>query len=411
LKKDEKMKIRSITYFCNPGWPLDAKKLQAAGTFLAEAKTNFEAEGYEVQTTRLATIPFPNLLGAEKVFETPRLAAELSRVLQEIGIAYAALGPAVPGILDSYRVLPNAIAVSKNVFFAGIMADSKHGISLPAVNACADVIVQTARLDPNGFANLNFAALANVLPGNPFFPAAYHEGKEPAFALALEAADEAVTAFENAETIEAGREALIAALEENAQILVKIADILKFKYLVKFGGIDYSLAPFPKETCSLGAAFERMGVPKVGLHGSLAAASILTDAIDRARFPRAGFCGLMMPVLEDAILAERAAEGRLTVKDLLLYSAVCGTGLDTVPLPGDVTSGQVAALLLDISAMALRLDKPLTARLMPVPGKQAGDMTSFDFGFFINSRVMALKAEPLGKALAGQENIPLNSRI
>ena len=405
------MKIRSITYFCNPGWPLDEKKIKAAGTFLAEAKTNFETAGYEVQTTRLATIPFPLLLGADKVFETPRLAAKLSQLLPEVGIAYAALGPAVPGIPDSYRVLPNAISVSKNIFFSGIMADAKRGISLPAVNACADVIVQTARLDPNGFANLNFAALANVPPGAPFFPAAYHSGNEPAFALAMEAADVAVQAFENAETIEAGRNSLIAVLEENAQILAKIADILKFKYLVKFGGIDYSLAPFPEEARSLGTAFERMGVPEVGLHGTLAAAAILTDAIDRARFPRAGFSGLMMPVLEDAVLAERAAEGRLTVKDLLLYSAVCGTGLDTVPLAGDVTSGQIAALLLDLSALAMRLEKPLTARLMPVPGKQAGDMTSFDFGYFANSRVMALKAEPLGKVLAGQEIFQINSRI
>jgi len=404
------MKIRSITYFCNPGWPLDGKKLQAAGTFLAEAKTNFEAAGYEVQTTRLATIPFPYLLGADKIFETPRLAAELNQILPEIGIAYAALGPAVTAIPDSYGVLPNAIAVSKNIFFSGVMADTKHGISLPAVNACAEVIVQTARLDPNGFANLNFAALANVPPGAPFFPAAYHNGNEPAFAIAMEAAEAAVQAFESAKTIEAGRNALIAVLEENAQTLVKTADLLKFKYLVKFGGIDYSLAPFPEETRSLGAAFERMGVPKVGLHGSLAAAAILTEAIDRAHFPRAGFSGLMMPVLEDARLAERAAEGRLTVKDLLLYSAVCGTGLDTVPLPGDVTSGQIAALLLDISALALRLDKPLTARLMPVPGKQAGDMTSFDFGFFANSRVMALKAEPLGKPLGGEETFTLAPR-
>jgi uncharacterized protein (UPF0210 family) len=410
LQKDEKMKIRSITYFCNPGWPLDEKKIRAAGAFLAEAKTNFEEAGYEVQTVRLATIPFPLLLGADKVSETARLAAELSQLLPETGIGYAALGPALPSIPESYAVLPNAISVSKNIFFSGVMADSRLGISLPAVNACAKVIVQTARLDPNGFANLNFAALANVPPGAPFFPAAYHLGKEPAFALAMEAADVAVRAFDRAETIEAGREALVAALEENAQTLAKIADILKFKYLVKFGGIDYSLAPFPEETCSLGAAFERMGVPKVGMHGSLAAAAILTDAIDRARFLRAGFSGLMMPVLEDAILAERAAEGRLTVKDLLLYSAVCGTGLDTVPLPGDVTAGQIAALLLDIAALALRLDKPLTARLMPVPGKQAGDITNFDFGFFANSRVMALKAEPLGKALGGEETFAMRPR-
>ena len=170
------MKIRSITYFCNPGWPLDEKKLQAAGTFLAEAKANFDAAGYEVQTTRLATTPFALLLGADKVSETPRLAEKLSQLLPEIGIAYAALGPAVPGIPDSYHILPTAISVSKNIFFSGVMADTKRGISLPAVNACADVIVQTARLDPNGFANLNFAALANVPAGAPFFPAAYHDG-------------------------------------------------------------------------------------------------------------------------------------------------------------------------------------------------------------------------------------------
>ena len=89
----------------------------------------------------------------------------------------------------------------------------------------------------------------------------------------------------------------------------------------------------------------------------------------------------------------------LTVRDLLLYSAVCGTGLDTVPLPGDTSAGQIAALLLDLSALALRLDKPLTARLMPVPGKQAGDPTGFDFAFFANSRVMRLAAEPLTGAL------------
>jgi uncharacterized protein (UPF0210 family) len=402
------MKIRSVTYFCNPGWPLDEKRLRLAGDFLAEAKAAFEGAGYEVQTTRLATVPFPHFL--KELDKTPELARTLSLLLSETGIAYAALGPALPDFPGSYPVIPDAIAASKNVFFSGVMAEPKRGLSLTAVRLCADVIVRTAPLDPNGFANLNFAALANVPPGAPFFPAAYHEGDEPAFALAMEAADVAVSAFENARTVDAGRAAMIAALEEHARNLVKVADFLKFKHHIRFGGIDYSLAPFPEESRSLGAAFERMGVPAVGLHGSLAAAAILTESIERARFPRAGFSGLMMPVLEDAVLARRAAEGTLSVKDLLLYSAVCGTGLDTVPLPGNVTREQLTALLLDLSALALRLDKPLTARLMPVPGKQAGDATSFDFGFFANSRVLALEARPLGKALGGEETFSLQSR-
>jgi hypothetical protein len=272
------------------------------------------------------------------------------------------------------------------------------------------VIVRTAPLDANGFANLNFAALANVPPGAPFFPAAYHDGDDPEFALALEAADLAVSAFSNAKTVEEGRQALVDMLEEHARALTRVADFLKYRHMIRFGGMDFSLAPFPEESRSLGAAFERLGVPAVGLHGSLAAAAILTESIEGAHFLRAGFSGLMMPVLEDAVLARRAAEGVLTVKDLLLYSAVCGTGLDTIPLPGDVSREQLTALLLDLSALALRLDKPLTSRLMPVPGKAAGDATKFDFGYFANSRVMRLDAAPLKRLLGSTETFPLQAR-
>ncbi|PJH75268.1 MAG: DUF711 domain-containing protein [Anaerolineae bacterium CG_4_9_14_0_8_um_filter_58_9] len=404
------MKIRSITYFCSPGWPLDVKILQAAGVFLAEAKGAFEAAGYEVQTTRLASMPFSRLLGARKITETPRLAEMMGAAIQATGIDYAALGPALPEFPYSYLVIPEAIAASQNVFFSGVMADAKTGLSLAAVRACAEVICRCAPITPDGFANLRFAALANVPPGAPFFPAAYHEGDVPAFALATEAADLAVQAFAEAKTVDDGRRRLIAAMEAHARKLVAVADLLKYRYSLRFGGIDYSLAPYPEESRSLGAAFERMGVPRVGLHGSLAAAALLAESIQRAHFPHAGFSGVMLPVLEDAVLARRAAEGILTVKDLLLYSAVCGAGLDTLPLPGDTTVEQISPLLLDLSALALRLDKPLTARLMPIPGKKAGDPTDFDFAYFANSRVMALEAEPLQSPLLGSESFELKSR-
>lgn len=405
------MKIRSITCFCNPGWPLDETRLRHAADFLAEAKAACEAAGYEVQTTRLATIPFPRLLRGE-VEQTPRLAAEMGRLLPQIGAAYAALGPALPEMPTSYEVLPEAVAAAENVFFSGVMADSRRGLSLEAVHACAEVIVRLAPLTPDGFANLRFAALANVPPGAPFFPAAYWEADEPAFAIATEAADLAVEAFGVRETsdggprtVEEGRKRLVASLEAHGRRLTALAGTLACRFL----GIDFSLAPFPDDRLSLGAAVEALGVPQIGLHGSLAAAAILTEAVERARFPHAGFSGFMQPVLEDSVLARRAAEGTLTVKDALLYSAVCGTGLDTVPLPGDVRPGQVAALLLDLAALALRLDKPLTARLMPIPGKRAGDPTGFDFAFFANSRVMALQSEPLTGPLGGGGRLALSA--
>ena len=137
-----------------------------------------------------------------------------------------------------------------------------------------------------------------------------------------------------------------------------------------------------------------------GRTGALAAAAFLAEALDRAEFRRAGFNGLLLPVLEDFTLARRAADGYLGVKDLLLYSTVCGTGLDTVPLPGDVTTDQLYALLLDVAFLSQRLAKPLTARLMPVPGKRAGDPTGFDFPYFANSRVLGIDAQPVKGLLA-----------
>ena len=404
------MKIRSITYFTNVGWPLSETKVQTAGTFLKAARAAFEQAGYEVQTTRLASHSFAAILGPDAISLAPRMAQKLSVMLQAHGIDYATLGPALREIPESYEMIPDALAASKNVFFSGEMATAEQGISLPAIRSCAEVIVQNATLSPDGFANLRFAAIANLPPGGPFFPSAYHDTSSPTFALAMECADLAVEAFGNATSVEAGRKALVAALEDHGRRLAAAAEPLKYQFSIRFGGIDFSLAPFPKEAQSLGAAMERLGAPKVGLHGSLAAAAILTEAIDRADFQRAGFCGFMGPVLEDAVFAQRAAEGTLTVRDLLAYSAVCGVGLDTVPLPGDVTVEQVSALLLDVAVLALRLDKPLTARLMPIPGKKAGDETAFDFDYFANSKVMALEAEKLGRLFASDEVFSMRAR-
>jgi uncharacterized protein (UPF0210 family) len=393
------MKIRSITYFCNPKYPLDEKVLQKAGAFLSTAKSAYEAGGYEVQTVRLATIPFPKLLGDETISKLPELTSQIDNIAQQLNIGYISLGPALPELPRSYEVIPEAISASKIVFFGGVMTDKVHGIDLAAVRACAEVIARCASIEPNGFANLQFAALANVEAGAPFLPAAYHDANAggTAFAIATEAADLAVQAFEHVKSLEEGRNYLVSEIEKHGKKLTDVAKSLD----CTFGGIDFSLAPFPDDAHSLGNAVEKMGVPKIGLHGSLAAAAILTEAIDRADFPHTGFSGFMQPVLEDSVLAKRAAEGTLTLKDVLLYSAVCGTGLDTIPLPGDTTAEQITPLLLDLCALALRLDKPLTARLMPIPNKKAGDETNFDFAFFAPSRVMRLDSAEL--------NSPLNS--
>ena len=98
----------------------------------------------------------------------------------------------------------------------------------------------------------------------------------------------------------------------------------------------------------------------------------------------------MLPVIEDKVLARRAAEGRYGLQELLLYSSVCGTGLDVVPIPGDSSTESLEWVIGDVAALSAKYQKPLSARLFPIPGKNAGDAVSFDNPFLTDSVVMRI---------------------
>lgn len=393
------MRVRSVTFFVDPLQPLDNVAAAAA-----ESRVVLDRAGYRLQTVRLATTPFPTWLS-----DGGRV-GQLAEWCRQEGIEYLALGPVRledgASQLDRLRTV---IADQEGVFGSAEIADRSGRIDLGRIADVAALILQLAELSPDGFANLYFAATANCPPGSPFFPVAYHGGGTASLAVATEAADLAVAAVKGASSLKGARQNLVAAIEREAAGLATAMEAIAGQHGLVFGGIDFSLAPYPEEERSLGTALEALGVGVVGGHGSLFGAAFLAECVGRALFPRCGFSGLMFPVLEDASLARRAAEGLLTVGDLLLYSAVCGAGLDTLPLPGDVSLEELAGILLDVAALAVRLDKPLTARLMPLPGLAAGDRVTFDFPYFADSRVMASKGVGAGGLLAGREMIVLQA--
>lgn len=398
------MRVRSITAFVEVSYPLETDVIARAGDALQAIREALGKLGFVVQTTRLATQPVVEILGSAGADKAVDLAKDLVAIAFVHEIDYVAIGPFRVEDASPYTfALADVLGSTENVFASVEIANRQTGLSLPHIRRVASLIRQVAELQEDGFANLRLAALANVAPWSPFFPAAYHGGGKTRLAVATESADLALEAISNATSLEQARNLLVQAVETEAKRLEMVVQKVMERSGILFQGIDFSLAPYPVETRSIGAALEKFGLPGVGRAGTLAVAAFLTDALDRAHFARTGFCGLMLPVLEDNILAQRAAQGVLRVGDLLAYSAVCGTGLDTIPLPGDIHEGALAAILLDVAALALRLDKPLTARLMPLPGKQAGDEVTFEFEYFARSRVMAPDAEPLGGLLAGDE--------
>lgn len=405
------MNVRAITGFVDPGWPLKLSRIEAIATAMAAVRDALGEAGYEVQTLRLATPPPQEIESPVSPGDRPKLASQLEAECFVHGIDYANIGPVLPDDLKGFAVVPEVLAAAESVFCSGMYADPESGLSLAATRACAEAISANSTVSPDGFANLRFAGLANVPPGSPFFPAAYHRGGPAAIALATESADLAVDSLREVNSLATARKRLVSMIEAHAAALTQVVEPLAADHQLRYLGLDFSLAPFPEPGRSIGTAIESLGVPAFGLSGTVSAAAFLTDCLDQAQFRRTGFCGLFLPVLEDSILAERIADGSLDLADLMLISTVCGTGLDTIPLPGTVSLEAVTALLTDLGALALRHAKPLTARLMPIPRKSAGDKIHFDFPYFADSVVMDLPAKPLDGLLASSSILELGQKL
>lgn len=396
----KQVNIRSVTLFAEPTFDPAAM----AG-FFTDAQKVFPRP---VQTVRLATTPFPDWWLPAR-FPTIQV-GEIIQPWLEAGAHFVSLGPVRlehdPGWLEQ---LPEIVAQSEAVFVTAEIADIRGQVDIGRCVTLAGIIRRLSTLKSDGSANLQFSALANCLPGTPFFPTAFHGGGPAQFAIAIEAAGLIFQAVDGAVSLADAREMIVEAIEREAKVITTAANELASLHNLKYGGIDFSLAPFPDLKNSLAGAMEKLGLAHFGVPGTTFAAAFLADAVGRAEFQRCGFSGLFFPVLEDSVLATRAGEGVVTVNDLLGYSAVCGAGLDTIPLAGDTSLSSLTGILLDIGAMASRLNKPLTARLMPLPGTSAGDPVDIDFPWFAPSGAMSLAENGVDGHLAEPARITLNS--
>lgn len=397
------MEIRSLTCFVDVAYPLRGSQWEQVARFASAARRAFTDAGYRVQSIRVATQPFPEFAAEVEAFSLPDAAVEIEAAARAAGVDYVSLGPA-PGANRAFgwhlaEEIPDAIAATQGVFFSATVASPTTGVDADGVRNAASLIVRVSRSVANGFGNLRLAALCNCAPWSPFFPVAYHGGGAARFAVATEAASLAVQALSQARSAQQAEAELRAAVQSHASRITETARALSQELGMGFAGIDFSLAPYPTPERSIAQAIEALTGDRFGARGTLFAAALLTRAVQSADFPKTGFCGLFLPVLEDAVLAQRSRERAYSLDNLLLYSAVCGAGLDTVPLPGDTTQDELAAILWDLAALSTRLGKPLTARLMPIPGKRAGDITEFDFEYFANAAILEVggKAPGIGR--------------
>jgi uncharacterized protein (UPF0210 family) len=387
--------IRTITLGLADPHPLTSETIQQAAAMLQHASARYIDAGYIVQTVRLSTRPIFDDLADWSENALIAYVKDLQRMLDDVNVGFCSLGTAQasrPNFpLERIGLIAEMLASTSALNATVQLATKDHALRSEAALASARVIKRLAFETAEGFGNFRFAILACVAPGSPFFPAAYHAGPT-SLSLGLQGAGiiaEALFPHNNADVtpidLHTLTEMVSVKLIEHASQVVAIGQSLANEFGLLFGGIDVSPAPLGED--SITSALERCGYGPIGSSGTVAVAAALTSALKNTGLPTCGYCGLMLPVLEDAILGQRWEEGHVNTHQLLLYSAICGTGLDTLPLPGETDTTVIAHLLLDVATLALRLNKPLSARLFPVPGKKAGERTEFTSPYLTNTLV------------------------
>jgi uncharacterized protein (UPF0210 family) len=382
-------KVRALTAGVDLETLSDRAPLETALGLLARARARLAREGFEVQLARLSLPPLLARLDAAQRWTSLAHVRQLDAMAGDAGVLLSVGPVAIDDAADPALAtwIADLNAATTHTHASVVIASPDGGVHRHNASIAAAAMRAIADTSVDGLGNFRFAAAARVPALTPFFPVAWHYGA-PAISAGLESAHlvhDAVREARHAD--EAGRR-LIAHLGPALMGVERVLDGIAHDERVHYAGIDTS--PAPLGSVSIGAAIETLSGSAFGDPGTLDACATLTGAIKALPVRACGYCGLMLPVLEDDVLAARAAEGRFGVRELLLYSSVCGTGLDVVPIPGDTPEPSIARLLLDVAALSTRLDKPLSARLLLAPGAAPGELTTFDDPYLVNSRVLAV---------------------
>jgi uncharacterized protein len=383
-------KVRAITGFVRLDKGTYQKQIADALVVLRKVKSEFESSGYEVETVRLTTQPLAELVAGMSEEQALAFLAQLD----ELSVKEKFLPNVGPGMLHdaddpaAMHLLERALSKLPNISASAIIAD-EAGIHWKTIRRTAELVKYVSQHSPRSQGTFNFTATAMLKPFAPFFPGSYHTGTGRQFAIGFEGANVVRDVFaKDKGNAEAAIADLTAALAKHASVAAAVGKRVAAETGWAYLGVDPT--PAPSEDASIGAAIEAFTGAKFGSSGTLTAARIITAAVQAVPEKQVGYSGLMVPVMEDKLLAQRWAESTYNIDSLLAYSAVCGTGLDTIPLPGDTSLEQMERIFGDVASLAAKWNKPLSARLQPIQDKKPGDQTGFQDPHLFNTTLHPL---------------------
>lgn len=371
-----------------------------------------EKYGVPVVNKRLAVTPIAHIGAGFGPADFIKLARTLDEVAAEVGVdfigGYSAnvengMSQADRALIDS---IPEALSITQKVCSSINVGSTRYGVNMDAVVLLGQTVKALAErsAERGGFAAAKFVIFTNQPGDNPFMAGAIHGLGQHEVVINVGVSGPGVIAralqrrVEQSDGERLGLHDLADEIKRTAFRVTRSGELIGRQVAqaleVPFGIVDLSLAPTPNVGDSVGEILKILGVDAIGAPGSTAIVALLNDAIKKggsfASQSVGGLSGAFIPVCEDQALADAVRDGSLTLEKLEAMTSVCSVGLDMIALPGSVDAGTLAAIIADEMVIGMINGKTTAARLIPVPGKEAGDFVAFG-GLFGESAILPVR--------------------
>jgi uncharacterized protein (UPF0210 family) len=295
--------------------------------------------------------------------------------------------------------LPSALSQTERVCASVNLAATRSGINMDAVRRMGEIIKQVAErtADRDGIGCAKLVVFCNAPEDNPFMAGAFHGTGEAESCLNVGVSGPGVIKATLENLGGASFDELADAIKKTAFKITRMGQLVGMEAAtrlgVPFGILDLSLAPTPEVGDSVARILEEMGLEAAGTHGTTAALAMLTDMVKKGGIMASthvgGFSGAFIPVSEDEGMVAAVKSGSLSLDKLEAMTSVCSVGLDMIALPGDTSAATISAIIADEMAIGMLNNKTTAVRVIPVPGKKAGDWAEFG-GLLGGAPVMAV---------------------
>ncbi|MDA0833459.1 MAG: PFL family protein [Planctomycetota bacterium] len=365
--------------------------------------------GIPIVNKRLSITPIARVADGFGTDEMLQLAKTLDAAAADVDVdligGFSAMvhGGMTAGARSLIESLPLVLSQTDRVCASVNVATSKAGINMDAIALLGQKLIEIADAtkDRGGFGAAKLVIFANAPENNPFMAGAFLGEGEPDTVIHIGVSGPGVIK-QALERLLASQPAcrlneLAEEIKSTAFRITRVGELIGREVAarlgVAFGIVDLSLAPTPKAGDSIGEILQLLGIDRIGAPGSTAVVAMLNDAVKKgglfASSSVGGLSGAFVPVMEDSALAAAAQEGYLTLEKLEAMTSVCSVGLDMIPVPGDTSPETLAALIADEMAIGVYNHKTTATRIIPIPGKGAGEFVSFG-GLFGASAIMPI---------------------